>query len=80
MHHSNDRPARVVKYSTCYKEGGLQCNMGPSEAAADTPVGPGVPGFDLGDQQCAVGEQDHTGGGEGNKTVQTDLIITHCVI
>lgn len=37
--------------------------MGPSEAAADTPVGPGVPGLDLGDQQCAVGEQDHTGGG-----------------
>lgn len=51
---------------TCYKEGGLQCNMGPSEAAADTPVGPGVPGLDLGDQQCAVGEQDHTGGGEQN--------------
>lgn len=45
---------------TCYEEGGLQRNMGPSEAAADTLVGPRVPGLDLRDQQCAVGEQDQT--------------------
>lgn len=34
--------------------------MGPSEAAADTLVGSRVPGLDLRDLQCAVGEQDQT--------------------
>lgn len=58
--------------------------MGPSEAVANTLVGPGVPGLDLGDQQRAIGEQDHTvvvvgGGRERNKTVRTDLTITHFV-
>lgn len=41
---------------TSYEEGSLQCNMGPFEAMANTLVGPCVPGLDLGDQQCAVGE------------------------
>lgn len=40
---------------TSYEEGGLQCNIGPCEAAADALVGPCVPGLDLGDQHCAVG-------------------------
>jgi len=52
----------VCMCSVCtgYEEGGLQCNIGPCEAAADALVGPCVPGLDLGDQHCAVGEQDHT--------------------
>lgn len=45
---------------TSYEEGRLQSNMGPSEAMADTFVGPGVSGFDLGDQQRAVGEENHS--------------------
>lgn len=39
---------------TSYEEGGLQGDRGPCEATADTPVGPRVPGLDLGDLQGAV--------------------------
>lgn len=50
----------LVCVCTSYEEGGLQFNRGPSDATANTLVGPCVPGLDLGDQKCAVGEQDHT--------------------
>ena len=40
---------------TGYEERGLQSNFGPSEATADTLVGPRVPGLDLRDEQRAVG-------------------------
>lgn len=48
-----------VNISTCYEEGGLQRNRGPSDSTADTLVGPSVPGLDLGDEERAVGEQEH---------------------
>lgn len=44
---------------TCYEDGGLQCDLGASEAPAHTLVGPRVPGLDLRDEQGAVGQQDH---------------------
>lgn len=45
---------------TSYDEGGLGNDLRPTEATADTFVGPCVPGFDLCDQQRAVGEQEHS--------------------
>lgn len=46
----------IIFYNTCYEEGCLQYNRGPSNSTADALVGPSVPGLDLGDQQCAIGE------------------------
>lgn len=45
---------------TSYEEGGFQCHLGAADTTADALVGPRVPGLDLGDQQCAVGQQDQT--------------------
>lgn len=45
---------------TSYEEGGPLCHLGSAEATADTLVSPGVPGLDLGDQQRAIGEQEHS--------------------
>lgn len=45
---------------TCYEDRGLQCDPGPSDAAAHTRVGPRVLLLDLWDQQRAVGKQEQT--------------------
>lgn len=47
-------------FHTGYEEGGLQRDLGTSEAAADTLVVSGVPGLDLCDQQSPVGQQEHS--------------------
>lgn len=58
-------PTQQLKFCaslhTGYEEGGLQRNLGSCEAAADTLVVSGVPGFDLRDQQSPVGQEEHSG-------------------
>lgn len=51
---------------TCDKDGSLQSNLGASKAAAHTLVGARVPGFDLRDEQAAVGQQEHAVKGEND--------------
>lgn len=47
-----------VGVGTSDQQGGLQGHVGSSEAPADTSVGSRVPGFDLRDEQAAVGQQE----------------------
>lgn len=49
---------------TCYQDGSLQSDLGAPEAAAHALVGACVLGFDLPDEQAAVGQQGHAAKGE----------------
>lgn len=52
---------------TCYQDGSLQSDLGAPEAAAHALVGACVLGFDLLDEQAAVGQQGHAVKGEKDK-------------
>lgn len=50
----------VCMFCTSYEERGLQHHVRSSEATADAFVGSRIPGLDLGDQQCPIGQKEHS--------------------
>lgn len=62
---------------TCYQDGSLQSDLGAPEATAHTLVGAGVLGFDLPDEQAAVGQQGHSAKGEKTQTAHDSRPHTH---